>query len=263
MVDLEQDFLDCSRANQGVWLLKVPNYVKEAWERAGEDGNVGIITIKTFRQTKKKQEISFTLNAEIAGPGGEHSTPIPLEHRLSVNPADRQQMFAFTEREEASVSSETGLPETEPRFAVVGRVAQRADCRPVESRLYMNMKRQHIEASSQPTNTVQQLERVVNSYKPVIDHPENIAYDEEKKRKGKRDRKDKAEVQDLLFKCFELHQYWAFTDLVKKTKQPPTFLKEILNEICRYNTKNPHKNTWELKEEYRHYSKNQSGSSDI
>lgn len=49
-------------------------------------------------------QISFTLNAEIAGPGGEHSTPIPLEHRLSVNPADRQQMFAFTEREEGSTA---------------------------------------------------------------------------------------------------------------------------------------------------------------
>ena len=33
-----------------------------------------------------------------------------------------------------------------------------------------------------------------------------------------------------------------------------TFLKEILKEICIYNMKAPHKNMWELKPEYAHYS---------
>ena len=30
-----------------------------------------------------------------------------------------------------------------------------------------------------------------------------------------------------------------------------SYLKDILHEICRLNSKGPHKNTWELKEEYR------------
>lgn len=34
-------------------------------------------------------------------------------------------------------------------------------------------------------------------------------------------------------------------------RQP--YLKEILNEICNYNSKNPHRNMWELKPEFRHY----------
>lgn len=32
-----------------------------------------------------------------------------------------------------------------------------------------------------------------------------------------------------------------------------TFLKELLREIGNYNVKNPHKNMWELKPEYRHH----------
>lgn len=32
-----------------------------------------------------------------------------------------------------------------------------------------------------------------------------------------------------------------------------TYLKEILKDVCNYNLKNPHKNMWELKPEYRHY----------
>lgn len=37
------------------------------------------------------------------------------------------------------------------------------------------------------------------------------------------------------------------------TKQPIVYLKDILKEVCNYNLKNPHKNMWELKPEYRHY----------
>ncbi|KAJ7377014.1 General transcription factor IIF subunit 2 [Desmophyllum pertusum] len=37
------------------------------------------------------------------------------------------------------------------------------------------------------------------------------------------------------------------------------YLKGILKEIGYYNTKNPHKNMWELKPEYRHYSSKNSG----
>lgn len=57
----------------------------------------------------------------------------------------------------------------------------------------------------------------------------------------------------MLFNAFEKHQYYNIKDLVKITKQPVTYLKEILKEVCDYNMKNPHKNMWELKREYRHY----------
>jgi len=40
-----------------------------------------------------------------------------------------------------------------------------------------------------------------------------------------------------------------------------TFLKEVLKEICSYNMKAPHKNMWELKEEYRHYKSHTTDSS--
>lgn len=86
----------------------------------------------------------------------------------------------------------------------------------------------------------------------------------------------------MLFAAFEKHQYYNIKDLVKITNQPvvrtieikknifyvhdgaafdailslslpQTYLKEILKELCVYNLKNPHKNMWELKSEYRCY----------
>ena len=73
---------------------------------------------------------------------------------------------------------------------------------------------------------------------------------------GKKSRDDKDKVQEILFALFEKHQYYNIKDLVRETNQPVTYLKSILNEVCNYNMKNPHKNMWELKPEYRHYKSN-------
>ncbi len=39
-----------------------------------------------------------------------------------------------------------------------------------------------------------------------------------------------------------------------------SYLKDILKEVCNHNMKNPHKNMWELKPEYRHYKKEETES---
>eukprot|EP00069_Balaena_mysticetus_P011436 bmy_21257T0 len=49
-------------------------------------------------------------------------------------------------------------------------------------------------------------------------------------------------------------------DLVDITKQPVSYLKEILKEIGIQNVKGIHKNTWELKPEYRHYQGGEKSS---
>jgi len=74
----------------------------------------------------------------------------------------------------------------------------------------------------------------------------------------KKSRDDKEKVMETLFDLFEKHQYYNIKDLVRETRQPVTYLKTILNEVCRYNVKNPHKNMWELKPEYRHYKKDEA-----
>lgn len=83
---------------------------------------------------------------------------------------------------------------------------------------------------------------------------------ERKKAEGKKARDDKEAVHEMLFAAFEKHQYYNIKDLVNITRQPITYLKEILKDVCNYNLKNPHKNMWELKPEYRHYKESAEGS---
>uniref|UniRef100_A0A8C6SGM7 General transcription factor IIF subunit 2 n=1 Tax=Neogobius melanostomus TaxID=47308 RepID=A0A8C6SGM7_9GOBI len=132
------------------------------------------------------------------------------------------------------------------KIALEGMVVQRAECRPAVSESYMKLKRLQIEESLKPARVSQQLQKAVtNNYKPVANHAKEGGREEGEG--------EKQQVLDMLFSAFEKHQYYNIKDLVDITKQPVTYLKEILRDIGIYNVKGTHKNTWELKPEYRHY----------
>ncbi|KAH1001781.1 hypothetical protein HUJ04_005750 [Dendroctonus ponderosae] len=215
--------LDLSNANRGVWLVKVPKYVANRWEKAPNEMEVG--KLKITKQQGQKPQVSLTLSPAI----------------LNLN-----------EPGEETEKSDSVVPETE-KLHMEGKIVQKLECRPYADTCYMKLKLESIRKASLPTRKVKQLDRVVHSYKPVSDHKNNIEYMERKKAEGKKARDDKDSVLEMLFSAFEKHQYYNIKDLVKITRQPITYLKEILKEVCNYNLKNPHKNMWELKPEYRHY----------
>uniref|UniRef100_A0A672INB0 General transcription factor IIF subunit 2 n=1 Tax=Salarias fasciatus TaxID=181472 RepID=A0A672INB0_SALFA len=224
-----------AKQNTGVWLVKVPKYLSQQWAKASGRGEVGRLRICKY--------VSFTLNEELTVIEGieDKTVSAPREHPFTMQSVGGQMLAVFTE-----TSSD--------KIALEGVVVQRAECRPAVSESYMRLKRLQIEESSKPARLSQQLEKAVTSnYKPVANHDYNREYERKKKEEGKRARADKQQVLDMLFSAFEKHQYYNIKDLVDITKQPVTYLKEILRDIGIYNVKGTHKNTWELKPEYRHY----------
>lgn len=149
-------------------------------------------------------------------------------------------------------TGDTTIPENEKLY-MEGRIVQKLECRPNADTTYMRLKKESIRKAAEPERKVQALDRIVQNFKPISDHKHNIEYREKKKAEGKKARYDKSAVQDMLFNAFEKHQYYNIKDLVRITNQPIGYLKEVLKEVCDYNMKNPHKNMWELKKEYRHY----------
>ncbi|XP_053311461.1 general transcription factor IIF subunit 2 isoform X2 [Spea bombifrons] len=242
----EKGELDLSGAKQntGMWLVKLPKYLAQQWAKATGRGEVGKLRIV---KNQGKTEVSFTLNEELAsiqdigGKAATSSVTAPREHPFQLQSVGGQTLTVFTE----------GLSD---KLALEGIVVHRAECRPAASEDYMQMKRRQIEESSKPKRQSQQIDKAVTTnYRPVANHQYNIEYEKKKKDDGKRARADKQQVLDMLFSAFEKHQYYNIKDLVDITKQPVTYLKEILRDIGIYNVKGTHKNTWELKPEYRHY----------
>ncbi|KAG7222337.1 hypothetical protein INR49_016366 [Caranx melampygus] len=241
-----------AKQNTGVWLVKVPKYLSQQWAKASGRGEVGKLRI-CKKGNQGKAEVSFTLNEELTVIEGieDKTVSAPREHPFTMQSVGGQTLAVFTETssgqsEERSdgTSSGSGAGSGPDKIALEGVVVQRAECR-----LLLQ-----IEESSKPARLSQQLEKAVTSnYKPVANHAYNLEYERKKKEEGKRARADKQQVLDMLFSAFEKHQYYNIKDLVDITKQPVSYLKEILRDIGIYNVKGTHKNTWELKPEYRHY----------
>ncbi|XP_028249556.1 general transcription factor IIF subunit 2-like [Parambassis ranga] len=230
------------RQSTGVWLVKVPKYLSQQWDKAAEKAEVGKMTIG---KKQGKTEVRFSLNKELTALStvGENnaSLQVPRDHPFTMHTVGGQTMAVFSQSDTDEISLE-------------GMVVHRAECRPVVTENYMKLKKLQIKESIKPQRLSQQLERAVTTiFKPVANHNFNVEYEKKKKSEGKMVRAERQVVLDMLFSAFEKHQYYNIKDLVDITKQPVTYLKEIMREIGTYNSKGAYKSTWELKPEYRHY----------
>lgn len=249
--------VDCSRATQNVWLVKVPNYLAEVWNKADPTGIVGALEIPATPGVGRN--VTFRLADNLVKQGSIENTDIPVEHKLIMSDV-HQTLGVFSESpmeegggEEGDAADNNTGGGGRCQIVIEGKIAKRADCRPLGTAGYMALKRKAIEKACIPERQAIQTS-VVNSFKPVNSHQIDI-FEPEKKRKEdrKRVRGEREEVLDQIFQAFEKHQYYSLKDLVGITQQPVVHLKAILTDVCTYNLKNPHKNTYELKPEYRHY----------
>ncbi|XP_041857760.1 general transcription factor IIF subunit 2-like isoform X2 [Melanotaenia boesemani] len=189
-------------------------------------------------------KVCFSLNEDLAALGAvgekDASLQVPRDHPFTMHTVGGQTLAVFSQ----SATDEINLE---------GMVVHRAECRPVISDSYMKIKRLQIE-SVKPQRLSQQLDRAITTaFKPVANHDFNVVYEKKKKSEGKMVRAERQVVLDMLFSAFEKHQFYSFKELVDITKQPVTYLKEILKEIGTCSRKGAHKSSWELKPEYRHY----------
>lgn len=167
---------------------------------------------------------------------------IPKEHKFAISDISHQHLAVFSEQiDDKQVK----------RLVLEGNVVQKGECRPIADSRYMDLKKQRIVEARQPTRLVQQLDKAVVNYKPLV--TTRVEAETKRKNDQKKSREDKDKVMDMLFTAFEKHQYYYLRDLEKLTNQPISYLKEILKEIAFHNKNNPHKNMWELKPEFRHY----------
>uniref|UniRef100_A0A3Q4GCC8 General transcription factor IIF subunit 2 n=1 Tax=Neolamprologus brichardi TaxID=32507 RepID=A0A3Q4GCC8_NEOBR len=233
------------KQSKGVWLVKVPKYLSQQWDKAAEKGECGCVHISFY--------LSDELIALDAVGENDASLEVPKDHPFTMHPVGGQTMAVFSHSPATRRSPSGTLPGPD-EISLEGMVVHRAECRPVVTDSYMKLKKLQIKESIKPQRLSQQLERAVTTiFKPVANHDFNVEYEKKKKTEGKMVRAERQLVLDMLFSAFEKHQYYNIKALVDITKQPVTYLKEIMREIGTYNSKGVHKSTWELKPEYRHY----------
>lgn len=86
--------LDLSNAGRGVWLVKVPKYLANKWEKVPGATEVGKLRI--MKQSGQKPQVSLTLNDVVTKIDPEE--PIPKEHFLDASLITKQMLGVFSMR---------------------------------------------------------------------------------------------------------------------------------------------------------------------
>ncbi|XP_035532811.1 general transcription factor IIF subunit 2-like [Morone saxatilis] len=117
------------KQSQGVWLVKVPKYLSQQWDKAADKGEVGKISIG---KKQGKTEVRFTLNEELTALGAvgekDSSLQVPRDHPFTMHTVGGQTMAVFSQSDTDEISLE-------------GMVVHRAECRPVVNDNYMKLKK--------------------------------------------------------------------------------------------------------------------------
>ncbi|CAG2109630.1 unnamed protein product, partial [Medioppia subpectinata] len=166
--------LDCTNASRGVWLVKVPKYMSNKWQKALPLTEVGRLSITKYTTTDHHFNTSahFSLSPTVTKSETNDSSAvkqvmIPTEHQFAISDIKNQTLAVFSQMSEESSTS--GL-------ALEGNVVQKGECRPIGNDNYMNLKKETIRKASQPARTVQQLDRAVINYKPISAHKSDVIH---------------------------------------------------------------------------------------
>lgn len=160
--------LDLSNAGRGVWLVKIPKYIANKWERQVGNGEVG--KLKISKQPGQKAQVSLSLSDSIINMDAHEK--IPKEHRLDVSVVTKQTLGVFSHM--IPDKSDDVVPESE-KLLMEGRIVQKLECRPKADTCYMKLKLESIKKASMPLRQVQSLDKIVQNFKPISDHKHNVS----------------------------------------------------------------------------------------
>ncbi|KAE8819366.1 General transcription factor IIF subunit 2 [Hordeum vulgare] len=225
----EGKHLETGRADRSVWLMKCPTIVSRAWQKAAAA-------------------------AAAADAGGPSPNPNPVVAKviLSFDPLSTDE-----DPNQARAS-----PFAPRKLACEGKVEHKFDMEPHKENLsdYAKLCRERTKNSMIKTRKVHHSRKTDrlnwSAFKSLITR--NFRAYQDKKKPAptrtpevKRTRRDRGDIENILFKLFERQPNWSLKHLMQETDQPEQFLKEIMNDLCVYNKRGPNQGTHELKPEYK------------
>ncbi|KAM7256479.1 hypothetical protein ACFE04_012220 [Oxalis oulophora] len=239
--------VETSRAEKSVWLMKAPVVVSRSWQsqQSSNDSSnnhlAKVVLSLDPLQSDESSSVKFTMefpNTEVGA------------KTYSLNMTK-----GFVAM---SIFSET----PQGKLAMEGKVEHKFDMKPANETLedYGRLCRERTNKSMIRNRQIQVIDNDRGVHmRPMPGMIGLISSNSKEKRKPqpvkqpevKRTRRDRGELEDIMFKLFERQPNWALKQLVQETDQPAQFLKEILNELCVYNKRGTNQGTYELKPEYK------------
>ncbi|XP_047060343.1 general transcription factor IIF subunit 2-like [Lolium rigidum] len=251
----EAKHLETGRADRSVWLMKCPTIVSQAWQEAaatasatgGPNPNPNPVVAKVILSfdplSPDEEPKQFKMEMAQTDSGN-----IPKNYSLNMF-QDFVPMCVFSESKQG-------------KHACEGKVGHKFDMEPHKENLsdYAKLCRERTTKSMIKTRKVQVLDKGhgmgVRTLLPLVGGAQSGAKEKKKAAatkpsEQKRTRRDRKDLENILFKLFERQPNWSLKHLMQETDQPEQFLKEIMNDLCVYNKRGPNQGTHELKPEYK------------
>ncbi|KAK8580019.1 hypothetical protein V6N13_143159 [Hibiscus sabdariffa] len=242
-------FLDMGKADKSVWLMKCPVVVAKSWKNqpasssSSSSDSQPLAKVVFSLDPLKPDEPQFTMEMV-----GSETERIPKSYTLNMF-KDFVPMCVFSETSQGAVAME-------------GKVEHKFDMKPHEENIeeYGRLCRERTNKSMIKNRQIQVIDNDRGVHmRPMPGMVGLISSNPKDKKKTmpvkqsdvKRTRRDRGELEDIMFKLFERQPNWTLKQLVQETDQPAQFLKEILNELCVYNKRGANQGTYELKPEYK------------
>ncbi|XP_038996601.1 transcription initiation factor IIF subunit beta-like isoform X2 [Hibiscus syriacus] len=245
-------FIDMGKADRSVWLMKCSVVVAKSWKNQEDSSSDSLPVAKVVFSLDplKPDEPQFTMEMV-----GSETESIPKSYTLNM----------FKDFVPMSVFSETSQA-----LAMEGKVEHKFDMKPHAENIeeYGRLCRERTNKSMIKNRQIQVIDNDRGVHmRPmpgmiglISSNPKVLLYMDKKKpmpvkqSEVKRTRRDRGELEDIMFKLLERQPNWTLKQLVQETDQPAQFLKEILNELCVYNKRGANQGTYELKPEYKKYA---------
>lgn len=216
-----------------VWIAKVPKYLGE--KIMGCRGETTIGTLSIDRAPENAGAVVRVCLSDAF-----QKMNIPVDHLIDIK-----------EREQRMYIVSSGGDQ----MVVEGHVNKECFIRPVINERYLEHKRR-LQASQNRGETAT---KIIDYFTEVRKGEKYGSLKEidilARKRKimlqeKKRERLDSQDVYDMIFNAYEQRELWTVKDLADFTGQPVAYIQELVAEVCVLNKKD-HKNSYELKPEYK------------
>ncbi|KAG0237733.1 hypothetical protein BGW42_000139 [Actinomortierella wolfii] len=251
--------LDLSKGNTQAWLVKVPKFLADTWGSVNEDGQI-LGTVRIFNQPNPNDPNAAPF--QLLLPNTDKYINLPKNYTLNMNPNQVTNTFVFTEPlgPHPRAPNINGYP-TGKATSIMATVKHECAVTPqAGSKEYREIMQQRNIQAAKSGRSVQILGDDAKADPSVARGgmflPGQGARKEfiQKKAKVQMDQKTtrmpKNELMDLLFSAFEQFPYWSFKGLVEYCKQPQSYLKEVLGDICNFIKKGPYTAKYQLKPEF-------------
>uniref|UniRef100_A0A1J3ILQ5 Transcription initiation factor IIF subunit beta n=1 Tax=Noccaea caerulescens TaxID=107243 RepID=A0A1J3ILQ5_NOCCA len=248
------NYLDTGKSDRPVWLMKSPVVVAKAWEKQVSSASSSYSSPESLDLAKIVRSIDL-LQPEITPEYsmemvGAEIRNMPKSYALNMF-EDFVPMEAFSD---ANQYKDTAL---------VGKIDHKFDMKPLGEDIedYARLCRERTNKAMVKNRQVQVIDNDRGIHMRPMPGIQGLVSSNSKHEKKKpapvkqtevkRTRRDRGELEAIMFKLFEGQPNWTLKQLVQETDQPAQFLKEILNELCVYNKRGSNQGTYELKPEYK------------